>query len=650
MTADDLERLASAVLAELDGGPTTPSDLRAAALSAGVPVELEAAVVAEVRRQLAASRGAVGKIIGEIGAGKSVTSPTPDPASLGGREVWPAPSDPMAVARRFADRYRTDDGTATLRHWRGGWIRWERGRWREVEEAAIRASLYATLERAVFVEGVVPVPKPWSPTRYKLADAMAALAAVAYLPETTEAPCWLDETDDDPPAGEVISVRNGLLHVTTRTVLPHTPRFFTEVSVPLDYTPAAPEPVRWLRFLGDLWPDDPEAADVLAEFFGYVLSGRTDQQRILLVVGPTRAGKGVITRVLTELVGGRRNVAAPTLAALGTNFGLSPLIGRTLAVVSDARLGGVNVHQVLERLLSVSGEDTLTVDRKYREPWTGKLGTRFVVVTNELPRFGDASGAIVGRFVILTLSRSWLGAEDPGLTADLLGELDGILAWALDGLDRLVARGRFIDPASSRDAVALLHTLASPTGAFVRECCTVAVGAEVRKDVLYAAYKEWCEANGIRAAGSNVFGRDLRSVAPGVTERRLRDGDNRIQVYAGIALGENNGDRSLTIPGRDSEADLVRDSGQGSLTENSQVRGGGQGWSGIPSIVTPTPSPGQGSDPGIPDRPGPNGPRGPNGPVDFDVDDVLERTAQRMAADLGLSVAEARRRIEEGRR
>jgi hypothetical protein len=32
-------------------------------------------------------------------------------------------------------------------------------------------------------------------------------------------------------------------------------------------------------------------------------------------------------------------------------------LGKPLAVVSDARLSGANVHQVVERLLSVSGED-----------------------------------------------------------------------------------------------------------------------------------------------------------------------------------------------------------------------------------------------------------------------------------------------------
>ena len=67
------------------------------------------------------------------------------------------------------------------------------------------------------------------------------------------------------------------------------------------------------------------------------------------------------------------------------------------------------MNQVVERLLSISGEDTLTIDRKYRDPWTGQLPTRFLVISNELPRFGDASGAIATRFVMLTL-RTLLGA------------------------------------------------------------------------------------------------------------------------------------------------------------------------------------------------------------------------------------------------
>ncbi len=48
---------------------------------------------------------------------------------------------------------------------------------------------------------------------------------------------------------------------------------------------------------------------------------------MLLIVGPTRGGKGTIARVLTHLIG-PDNVAGPTLASLASNFGLAPMIGR----------------------------------------------------------------------------------------------------------------------------------------------------------------------------------------------------------------------------------------------------------------------------------------------------------------------------------
>ena len=172
-----------------------------------------------------------------------------------------------------------------------------------------------------------------------------------------------------------------------------------------------------------MWGDDDASILLLKEYFGYVLSGRLDMQKMLMLIGPTRSGKGTIARVLTKLMGGRRNVAGPTLASLSTNFGLAPLIGKPLAIISDARLGNIPSHTVVERLLSITGEDQLDIDRKYREHWTGKLPTRFVVMTNELPRFSDSSGTIAHRLLILQMTESFLGREDHDLDAKLEPEL-----------------------------------------------------------------------------------------------------------------------------------------------------------------------------------------------------------------------------------
>jgi putative DNA primase/helicase len=48
-----------------------------------------------------------------------------------------------------------------------------------------------------------------------------------------------------------------------------------------------PPPSWWLHFLDKPSPNEPEAVDVLQEWFGYVISGRLDLHKILLMVGPT---------------------------------------------------------------------------------------------------------------------------------------------------------------------------------------------------------------------------------------------------------------------------------------------------------------------------------------------------------------------------
>ena len=154
-----------------------------------------------------------------------------------------------------------------------------------------------------------------------------------------------------------------------------------------------------------------EAIDTLQEFFGYCLTADTRQQKAFALIGPKRSGKGTIARVLANL--GAHNCVAPTLAGLDTTFGLEPLIGKRVAIISDARLSGrADQHAITERLLSITGEDAITIGRKYKSAWTGQLQTRFLIISNELFRLADASGALASRFILLMLTESFYGRED----------------------------------------------------------------------------------------------------------------------------------------------------------------------------------------------------------------------------------------------
>ena len=445
------------------------------------------------------------------------------------------PSAPYDIARCFLEAHFTRDGRHTLFRHRGAFYAWNGAAHPEADEEGLKAKLYDFLDWAV---AAAPKGKnqPVKPNMRIVSYVLDALNAAAQLDSMISAPAWLNEASDL-PAKEIISCANGLLHLPTLTLLPPTPAFFTHNAVDFPFDPTVPEPRHWLRFLRELWPDDHAAVDTLQEIFGYCLTADTSQQKMFLMVGPKRSGKGTITRVLTSIVG-MANSVAPTLAGLGTNFGLAPLIGKRVAIISDARLGGrPDQHAIAERLLAITGEDAITIDRKYREAWTGRLQIRFLILTNELPRLADASGALAGRFVVLVLTQSFFGREDHGLTTRLLTERSAILNWAIAGWQRLTERGYFVMPASSADAVRELEDLGSPIGAFLRERCVVSLGRTVETSRLYEAWCEWCKRQGRDHAGSaQTFGRDLRAAVPSLKVTQPRGDDGRLRLYDGIGL------------------------------------------------------------------------------------------------------------------
>ncbi len=459
-------------------------------------------------------------------------------AAATGQESEPLildPGDPLPSARVFIDHNYTEDGRPTLVHHAGQFFGWSGAHYPVVEIAEIRAGLYSFLESVVRVKEKKLVP--FQPTTFKVNTVLDALKAAANLPASISAPAWLESAVGQPNPAEIVSCQNGLLHLPSLELLPATPNFFGLNAVEFPYLTDAPEPTRWLRFLDDLWPQDPEAVRALQEIMGYALTPDTRQQKLFLLVGPKRSGKGTIGRVITQILG-TANVCAPTLSSLSTNFGLAPLMGKQLAIISDARLGSrADQHAISERLLSISGEDGITIDRKFLPGWTGRLAARFLILTNELPRLADASGALASRFIVLTLEQSFYGKEDLELTEHLLGELPGIFNWAIAGWQRLQERGHFQQPSSSQDAIAELYDLGSPVGAFIRERCQVGPGHTIECRVMFDQWKEWCTEQGRDRPGTlQTFGRDLRAAVAGLKTTQPRVEGRRERHFEGIRL------------------------------------------------------------------------------------------------------------------
>jgi putative DNA primase/helicase len=434
--------------------------------------------------------------------------------------------DPGTEAKAFL-KTGEQDGLSRLRFYRGKFALWCKGAYREIADGEVRSQVVRHLDKHLLRLG-----------RGKVGDVLMHVQAHSLLAGQVEAPRWLTEPPNGWRANDVIATPTQIVHLpslfddkvcTTKA----TPSLFVSTAIDYEFDEHAKSPRLWHQFLKQLWPEDQDAIDTLQEVFGYILAGGTSAHKIFMLLEPPRSGKGTVARVMERMVG-KANCCSPTFASLTGPFGLEPLLNKTLALVSDARLSRrTDQAIVLERLLSISGEDLQTVNRKHRDAVTYVLPVRFVILSNELPGLDDNSGAFASRLIFLRFTEQFLGHEDEKLTAKLLPELPGILIWAISGLARLKDRGRFVQPEGSQELLRAMEDLASPIKVFLRERCEIGP-YEVSRADLYAAYAVWCKDQGQPTPDRReAFGRNLRAALPKLRDGQLHSGE---RTYRGLRL------------------------------------------------------------------------------------------------------------------
>jgi putative DNA primase/helicase len=374
---------------------------------------------------------------------------------------------------------------------------------------------------------------------------LLALQGIGHIPSSTDAPSWIRTLpgEERPDPSRLLVAKNGIVDLhefangNLKCLSGHDPYLFNFNAVGFDFEPLAPPPHQWLSFLTSIWPDDLDCIATLQEWFGLMLVPDTSFQKILMLTGAARGGKGTICRALQKLVG-KLNCCSPSLNDLGRPFGLSPMIGKSVAIIGDAMLSGrSDTAMIVERLKGISGEDEQTIDIKHKSPITTRLSVRLTLAANELPKLKDASSAIVSRLVVLPITNSWLGREDRTLDSKIAAELPGILLWAVEGLVRLRRRGYFVQPKAGGEMVEELQNISSPVKQFVAERCVLDPQATVTIDEIYSSWKSWCEDEGRDHIGpKNLFARDLRSAFPKVANYRQRLTEGRKRSYRGIRL------------------------------------------------------------------------------------------------------------------
>lgn len=438
--------------------------------------------------------------------------------------------DAISLAKAFvAERHAHTDGS-TLRMWSDDYWAWNGSRYLSVPDVDIKTAVANWL-----------VNQRTGVTRKLVAEVLEFVGFVCHVPYTIAMPAFLDHAKDV-SAENIVAFKNTLVELTPdgdiKSQRQHTPNFFSSIVLPYDFDESSVCPA-WHAFLEQVLPD-PQSRQLLQMWFGLLLTPDTSYQKLLLLVGPKRAGKGTVCRIVEEVFG-QHACTSPSLSSLGSEFGLAPLLSKTIAILPDAHLGRrADVMRILEVLKSIVGEDSQNVNRKHRAVLTGvRLNTRFILTVNELPHFRDASGALADRLLILQFPNSFSGREDRSLSDTLARESAGIVNWAIDGLRQLRTAGEFTVPDASKDILENFTSLASPIAGFVEECCILDGESWTCCSAIYDAWCGWAKANGQREKNKAQFGEQLRVATQGGVERKRGTiQQSRTYMYTGVYLNQ----------------------------------------------------------------------------------------------------------------
>ncbi len=374
---------------------------------------------------------------------------------------------------------------------------------------------------AVDYDGAVRLALEWIVDgKHGVANATNAVSAYKT------AMLWLPELAD-PTDMAVIPVRNGYLHIDSGVSLrPHDKTLKLRHVLNCDYLPGAPMPREFGAFLERIQPD-PDVRSRIQEYIGYTLLPDARFQRAQLWVGSGANGKGTLANLVQAL---HARTAAVQLDRL-EGFRLSNMVGASLIYCDEAPQRNIN-EQIIKSL--IAGE-TVQIDRKYRDPISTRITAKWLALANQIPAIQDTSNGFWRRFDIVPFDVEIPASErDPMLANRIIAhELSGVLNWALEGLMRLLARGRFDEcaPEAIQRAIRSARIETNSVQAWTDDrAIGLSTSVDTSKTAVYGAYATWCKTNGMVPDSSPRFWKRLPDTLGKVDEGRMTTGAGRIRT------------------------------------------------------------------------------------------------------------------------
>ena len=324
----------------------------------------------------------------------------------------------------------------------------------------------------------------------KVANLLESLRIIAYsAPLDIEVDC--------------IHLKNGIYHLADGTF--QESRLFCRNRLPVAYNPKAAKPERWLAFLNELL--EPEDIPTLQEYLGYCLIPCTKGQKMMFLLGKGGEGKSQIGVVLSKLFG--TNMKDGSIGKISENrFARADLEHTLICVDDDMRMEALRQTNYVKSIVTAQGQ--MDLERKGKQSYQGWMYARLLAFSNgDLQALYDRSDGFYRRQLILTTRDKPLSrVDDPDIAEKMAAEVEGILLWAFEGLQRLVKNGfQFTESDRAKRNRELVKRDNNNVFDFLESEGYIRLKADActSSKELYEVYRMWCEENSLNAIKARGF-------------------------------------------------------------------------------------------------------------------------------------------------
>lgn len=350
----------------------------------------------------------------------------------------------------------------------------------------------------------------------------------------------LTDIEDFDTHNHLLCVRNGVVDLRLKKLLPHDPSYLFTKQVGVNYNEDAAA-TRWEKFVSEVFPDASIAA-FMQRLLGYAITGETSEQAFSVFYGDGANGKsvlqgvfgdvfeGITSQVPFEIFESKGGSGSPEIAALR---------GARIVMTSEGEAGKPMKEALLKRL---SGDERITARALYQSPISFVPHFKIFMASNAKPSFRGVDHGLWRRVKLIPFVRTFSVEErDYSLQSKLMSEAQGILAWAVDGAAQWYANG-LCEPAAIVAATSEYRHSEDALSEWALQKGWQLGGAdgEVRLTDLFKDYDTWCYENRVDdALRTRAFQRSIEA-RKGVRKIRKSSGT----IYKGVAKSLTNNEEA----------------------------------------------------------------------------------------------------------